>query len=233
MDEIDWLGGADAAGMLTHLTGQVSDRKLRLFACACVRRHWQRLRWPRPREAVETAERFADGQATAAELTEVRAHAEASAMGAPEFDQFLYLAAAATTAEDPWEAAQNARENCRLNAVRESAYEAAPWENEQALNAEASERECRAQANLLRELFGNPFRPVYVEPAWRHWGDGAAAAMAREIYDSGRLGELPYLADALEDAGCADEAILRHLREPQPCGHLRGCWVLDAVLEQE
>jgi hypothetical protein len=46
----------------------------------------------------------------------------------------------------------------------------------------------RQQADLLRELFGNPFRP---------------ARAARAIDDERRFEELPVLADALEEAGCA------------------------------
>ena len=40
-------------------------------------------------------------------------------------------------------------------------------------------------------------------------------------------GELPILADALEDAGCADAAILAHCRGPGE--HVRGCWVVDLL----
>jgi hypothetical protein len=36
------------------------------------------------------------------------------------------------------------------------------------------------------------------------------------------------LADALEEAGCADADLLRHLHGPGP--HVRGCWALDFIL---
>jgi len=39
---------------------------------------------------------------------------------------------------------------------------------------------------------------------------------------------MPILADALEDAGCTDAAILEHCRGPGP--HVRGCWVVDLIL---
>jgi hypothetical protein len=39
------------------------------------------------------------------------------------------------------------------------------------------------------------------------------------------------LADALEEAGCTDAAILSHLRGPGP--HVRGCWVVDLLLGKE
>jgi hypothetical protein len=38
---------------------------------------------------------------------------------------------------------------------------------------------------------------------------------------------MPVLADALEEAGCADEALLAHCRADGP--HARGCWALDAL----
>jgi hypothetical protein len=51
--------------------------------------------------------------------------------------------------------------------------------------------------------------------------------MAQAIYDERRFGDLPILADALEDAGCNDARILSHCRDEQE--HVRGCWVLDLV----
>ena len=56
-------------------------------------------------------------------------------------------------------------------------------------------------------------------------------ALARSVYDDRRFDELPILADALEEAGCTDPALLEHLRRPGP--HVRGCWALDLVLNKE
>jgi hypothetical protein len=41
---------------------------------------------------------------------------------------------------------------------------------------------------------------------------------------------LAILADALEESGCTDAAILGHLRVPGP--HVRACWAVDALLER-
>ena len=82
--------------------------------------------------------------------------------------------------------------------------------------------------NLLRDVFGNPFRPVLISPSWLAWNDGAIRKMVQLIYDDRAFNQLPLLADALEDAGCADAAILSHCREPGE--HVRGCWVVDLLL---
>ncbi len=230
MNETDWLSGADPAAMLSYLEGHASDRKLRLFACACARRSWARLRYAVPRRAVETAERFADGECTDLALREAHDQATQAGYGAPTFDQFACLAAAACAAEPPMDAARNVCENLRLQAVRESASESAPGEDEASRNAAASAAECRAQADLIREVFGNPFRAFCIEAAWQRWNNFAVTFMARQLYEERAFAELPYLADALEDAGCTQEVLLRHLREG--VGHVRGCWAVDALLER-
>jgi hypothetical protein len=76
-------------------------------------------------------------------------------------------------------------------------------------------------------LFGNPFRPAALDPAWLAWNDGSVRKMAEAIYEEGRFGDLPILADAPEDAGCADADVLAHCRAPGE--HVRGCWVVDLL----
>jgi hypothetical protein len=81
-------------------------------------------------------------------------------------------------------------------------------------------------ANLCRDVCSNPFRPVVFVPAWR---TETAVTLARQMYDSRDFGAMPILADALQDAGCDNPAILDHCRDAnQP--HVRGCWVCDLVL---
>lgn len=86
----------------------------------------------------------------------------------------------------------------------------------------------RAIANVLRDIFGNPFRRVTVDPAWLAWNDGTVVKMAQCIYEDRAFDQLPILADALEEAGCVDTGILRHCR--QEGEHVRGCWVVDLLL---
>jgi hypothetical protein len=92
------------------------------------------------------------------------------------------------------------------------------WKAEQtALNAERL-----THCAFIRDLFGNPFRPVAFDPVWR---TDTVVCVARAMYESWEFGALPILADALEDAGCTDADILTHLRGPGP--HVPGCWVVD------
>src|SRR5262245_58217806 len=99
MNETEWLSCLDPAGMLDYLGSRATDRKLRLFACACVRRYWHRLIYRIPRDAVQLAERFAEGEVELPEVDQMRQQADIAAMNAPEFERYVYLAAAVTLAE--------------------------------------------------------------------------------------------------------------------------------------
>lgn len=123
------------------------------------------------------------------------------------------------------------------------------------------------RAALLRDIVGNPWRPVTLPPycPWRlDWDVQRLACVAwEERRPDGTLDpfRLAVAADALEEAGCADEAILRHLRgeklhrcplcrldDPKHCiacqdrrffwcptrqPHVRGCHALEAILGEE
>jgi hypothetical protein len=87
------------------------------------------------------------------------------------------------------------------------------------------------QACLLRDIVGNPFRPVpALDPGWRSRNGALVAELARSIYDARRFQDLPLLADALADAGCADPELLDHLRGAGV--QVRGCWALDLILDR-
>ena len=94
---------------------------------------------------------------------------------------------------------------------------------------------CHANAEvtaLLRDVFGNPLRPVTVDPSWVNdtVTSLAEAAYQERVMPEGALDgtRLALLADALEDAGCTEATILGHLRAPGP--HVRGCWAVDLLL---
>ena len=88
---------------------------------------------------------------------------------------------------------------------------------------------------MFRCVFGNPFRPVTISPDVLAWNDATVVRLAQTAYEERHLpegtldnGRLAVLADALEEAGCTDTAILGHLRGPGP--HVRGCWAVDLLL---
>jgi hypothetical protein len=89
----------------------------------------------------------------------------------------------------------------------------------------AAERAGRQVAAVVRDIFGNPFRPVPFSPSWR---TDTVITLARAMHESHDYSAMPILADALEDAGCTSADVLEHCRGPGP--HVRGCWVVDSVL---
>lgn len=87
----------------------------------------------------------------------------------------------------------------------------------------------KAIASVFRDIFGNPFRPApRLGRAYLTWNDDTVRKMAQAIYDTRAFDRLPLLADALEEAGRTDAAILAHCRGAGE--HVRGCWVVDALL---
>src|SRR5260370_923062 len=83
--------------------------------------------------------------------------------------------------------------------------------------------------DLRRCLFGPPFGPAPpAAPAVPAYNGGRVPRLAAAIYEERAFDRLPVLADALEDAGCADADILGHCRGGGE--HVRGCWAVDSVL---
>jgi hypothetical protein len=80
------------------------------------------------------------------------------------------------------------------------------------------------EANCIRGIFGNPFRSIAVDPSWLTTD---VRILAESIYADRAFDRMPILADALQDAGCDNEDILNHCR--QPGEHVRGCWVVDLL----
>jgi hypothetical protein len=257
MTEAEWLACTEPAIMLGSLEGQASDRKLRLLAVACCRRTWHLLPDARVRGAIEVAERFADGLATAQEwqASWATAHAAArdaddaygatgsAAIGDADAEEGRRAAAwAAIVGRAATHAARNAFDSTASFAAKtasaaashaaEYAAAAAANTTEYAFRAKARGDERAEHCRLLRCVVGNPFRPVALNPAWL---TPDVLALAQAASEERQLPEgaldpdrLRLLADALEDAGCTNADILGHLRGPGP--HVRGCWAVDLVL---
>ncbi|MBP3954892.1 hypothetical protein J8F10_06295 [Gemmata sp. G18] len=83
-------------------------------------------------------------------------------------------------------------------------------------------------ADLVGDIFGNPFHPVAFSPSWHN---STVLSLASQMYESRDFSAMPILADALQDAGCDSADVLDHCRGPGP--HVRGCWVVDRVLGKE
>jgi hypothetical protein len=89
--------------------------------------------------------------------------------------------------------------------------------------------ESAAHCDIIRDIFGNPFRKVKFNKKWR---TDTATTLARQMYESRDFGAMPILADALQDAGCDNDDVLNHCRDTSQV-HVRGCWVVDLVLGKQ
>jgi hypothetical protein len=228
MTEAEWLACRDLRRMVRALDPRQYDRKLRLFACACCRGVWHLLTDEKRRALVETSERYADGEATYYELRAAltppgafrwSSPAASAADSAAVCAAALHLASYVASADSYLRAALHAA--AALAAARHDGP--AAW----AL-AGAAPADTAAQRALLVEIVGNPFRPTQLRPSWLLGADGGVRPFARAIDRERAFERLPILADALEDACCADADLLAHLRGSGP--HVRGCWALDVVL---
>jgi hypothetical protein len=180
----------------------VSERKIRLFICACCRRVWHQLSAETRQNHVELAERYVDGRATREEF------------GVADWDREKpkesAIAACCRWDFDPYGGMYN------LLHEMQAAFR----------HDDPGVQEAAAQAALLRDIFHVPYpRSVTFDPAWK---TSDVVGLAQAIYDERASDQMPILADALEEAGCDNAAILSHCREPAE--HVRGCWVVDLVL---
>ena len=237
MNEEQWLSCVDPKPMLEFLRGKASDRKLRLFACACCRTVWQWLTDERSRNGVKAAELYADkseflAECRAASENSLRAMEDASGDSeSAELGHTKWHAATAVACctEIPFrrdsahDASQEARqaESCYLFESTEEGV-AVPYPEPEASDGSA-------HAALLKDIFGNPFRPCSIPSSWLAWNDWTVKKVAEAIYQERAFEQIPLLADALEDAGCTNKDILAHCRE-QGAVHVRGCWVIDLLL---
>jgi hypothetical protein len=219
MTEAQWLTCTAPEPLLEYLFGRGSGGKLRLFAVACCRRVDRLLPDARSRRLLDLLERWADGRVGRPAVEEGVHRHDQFLYGMPRYTAFHFAARAvdAAAVEAAWKAAWNVVAEVH-NAVRRDRH------------AEGVQ-EAQAQADLLRHLFGNPFRPVAIDPSWLTWNDATIPRLARALSDEGPSAHLGVLLDALQEAGCTAAPILGHLRRPGP--HPRGCWAIDALRGQQ
>jgi hypothetical protein len=200
---------------------RATRRQIRLFCCACCRRLWPLLDEAR-RWAVEVTERFVDGQALAQDMA--AAHARVvEALTRMTSNDAAFHAARAVEALLIW----GSRTRTRWAAER--SQNQVLYSAGHALAAGSGlEAEQAAQCWLLREVLGNPFRPVSLTPEVRAWGEQTVVRVALAIHQERDFERMPILADALEEAGCAEERIISHCRSGRE--HVRGCWALELCL---
>ena len=256
MTEAEWLTPSDDAiticRKLDFLMGKASERKFNLFRFACCRQIWHLLLHDLYRQAVEAAERLIEGQSTREELNSVIQSAEnmvsavqASSSRSPR--RILEIRAAtvaihAARADYEWLSfPDTASYAC---CIVQEATSAACWATatDACWHSEAStpspewpdvyqqvqQATLRLHGMALLDVFGNPFCSVALDPTWL---TPSVFKLAQTIYEERAFDRLLNVAEVLQEAGCNNEEILSHCREPGP--HVRGCWVVDLLLNKE
>ena len=206
MTEQEWLEASELIPLVRAAQTLSSSRKVRLFVCACARCFFPPNAHPDLRHGVGMAEEMADGTASRAvietareifgSLTYVSDYATRGFVGENEWP-----AAFVHDAVNPRIASMTRGALCRLSdydAERgfERTLTGLPW---------------------LRDIFGNPFRPLDFTP----WRTDTAVTLARQMYDARDFSLMPILADAIQDAGCENEEVLNHCRDDAQL-HYRG-----------
>jgi hypothetical protein len=273
MTEADWLSCAEPITPYQFLRGEtvtyktrwqgwvtacrfpVSERKLRLFACACCGRVAHLLPVGEARRLLAVSEAYAEGSVRDADVEdaeracvrELRGRAGSArpwltfeqeaftavtrvhrTEAAGRFGSLIHAARAWTGAAVWYRHVASLGGVLRVKPGEFAPLEAVVRTCDRPFLAAEHAAEAARQADLLRDVVGNPFRPVSVDPQWLEWRDGTVGRMARAIYSERRFFDMAVLSDALEDAGCTDVDILSHCRDGGP--HVRGCWALDLLI---
>jgi len=212
MTEAEWLASTDPEAMLKILRGKASDRKLRLLASACCRQAGHVFAHQALLNAIETAERYADGQARYGEMVQAAKAITFFSYSAGETEAVVAGGIWHLATMGIWWNFRPIRRTERtilalLNVERYIGSRLAPF---------------------LRDIFGNPFRPVSIDHSWL---TSSIVSLARQMYESRDFSPMPILADALQDTGCDNVQILDHCRGEGV--HVRGCFVIDLILKKK
>ena len=227
MDDVIWSTGYRVDEMLKCLGSSPSLRKLRRFAVECARRVLPKSPDDVMTQALEVADNFANHAATKRELARARAtlqetHEQRHAQWFPLYSGHIRSVPAwHATREQIVRGARECANCCAWSSTR--------MHNEHfGVHMTVPVEEWTGQAFLLRDIFGNPFRPITLDPRWL---TSTVVDLAQAIYNERAFDRMPILSDALMDAGCDSEDIILHCRGDGP--HVRGCWVVDLLLGKE
>jgi hypothetical protein len=249
MTEVEWLSSAKPAPMLTCLRKHsvnvaipISYRKLVLFATTYVREKLDETKCPLASPALETAEAFADGLIDENTITPLWRRADIDiAHEQRQRHSFVFveeqcqlfawqlictLVTVSTIGISPL--LRSERAMCRAKQLNNYAMKIRCGNITGRQRRLCEHLADRRYSNIIRDIFGNPFRPITLNPSWL---TSTVLALATGIYQEKGFERMPILADALQDAGCDNEDILNHCRQPRE--HVRGCWVVDLLLDKK
>ncbi|MFN0017360.1 MAG: hypothetical protein ACKVP0_03810 [Pirellulaceae bacterium] len=231
--EAEWLSTDDSEKLAFFIHYRYRDqpvwRKQGLLACACIRRIWPLLTDEGGRRAIAIKERSSDEPVSEDELREAHSLAlNAWKVMADEADDGKYATPLLRAIPDAGLAAYHVLDGDLQsvgNCSDAAACFAAPPDTPEWKRAKLAES--KMQVQVMHCIFGNPFRPVRFELAW---ATPHVQRIAQRIYANAAHDEYPSLADSLEAAGCNSQEVLNHCRSAGL--HVKGCWVVDAILEK-
>jgi hypothetical protein len=249
MTEEEWANCKEVRPLLRAVRNRLSHRKLRLFGCACCHRLLEFL-GPGEQRRWLINEAYADGGTSTDDFVEAFAERDSNHYFRLNYIHFSRYAIASLgwseIPEQNWTSNETAQawvphleepgayeefvtlliSSHAANAVGYRMTDTNPhspcpdWDRLQAAMA----IQISDQTAILRDLVGNPFRPVTLDPSWL---TSTVVTLAQQMYDSRDFSPMPILADALQDAGCENEEVLNHCRHPGE--HVRGCWIVDLL----
>jgi hypothetical protein len=252
LTETQWFAFNDPDDLLHHIRATASHRKLRLFACECCRPLVGKVKGASGASKMAAAERFADGLIDREKFLAAFARRRSPPHRANKlfdaiwfaFDALGWPPAEQTDPQLNQEPHALAQESWAVREYAEHhtycAYTHAVFARTLLALSDAggahnlpsnafhvqSDGATAEYADLFREVFANPFRPVAFHPDWR---TDTVMSLATAAYESRDFSTLPILADALQDAGSDADDLLAHCRDPKQA-HVRGCWAVDLVL---
>lgn len=251
MTKTEWLSQNDPARLILHLRLRTrhlaSHRKLRLFGCAALRHIAASMQNSDLVAVCAGVETWCDAPNNRAAVRDSRAAVRLLQRGFVLPPDMWDVCRTYTYPIIPNDVARGARPlflavlSSRLltttsRSVRERRVSGRiAGQMSRFLIEAAGTTETEVHVQLLHDIFAPP---AAAKTSNSLPENGTISNLARAVYEDSRprdgqlsADRLAILADALEEAGCTDEAILSHCRGQGP--HVRGCWVVDLLLGKE